>query len=54
MSPEECITALETQLKDTIKDISSLTTQNKDLYTDYLCAVPTLTKPKQIMEQYKD
>lgn len=54
MSPEECITALETQLKDTIKDISSLTTQNKDLYTEYLSAVPTLSKPKEIMEQLKD
>lgn len=53
MSPEECITALETQLKDTIKDISSLTTQNKDLYTEYLSAVPTLSKPKEIMEQLK-
>ena len=54
MSPEECITALEIQLKDTIKDISSLTTQNKDLYTEYLSAVPTLSKPKEIMEQLKD
>ena len=40
--------------KDTIKDISSLTTQNKDLYTEYLSAVPTLSKPKEIMEQLKD
>lgn len=54
MSPEECITALETQLKDTVKDISSLTAQNKDLYTEYLSAIPTLSKPKEIMKQLKD
>lgn len=30
-----------------------LTTQNKDLYTEYLSAVPTLSKPKEIMEQLK-
>lgn len=53
MSPEECITALETQLKDTIKDISSLTNNNKDLYTEYLSATPSLSKPKEIMEQLK-
>lgn len=53
MSPEECITALESQLKDTVKDISSLTAKNKDLYTEYLSAVPTLSKPKEIMEELK-
>lgn len=36
-SPEDCITILESQLKNTVKDISSLTTKNKDLYTEYLC-----------------
>ena len=54
MSPEECITALESQLKDTIKDISSLTTQNKDLYTEYLSAIPSLSNPKKIMKELKD
>ena len=54
MSPEECITALETQLKATAKDISSLTAKNKDLYTEYLSAVPTLSKPKEIMKNLKD
>lgn len=53
MSPEECITALETQLKDTIKDISSLTGKNKDLYTEYLSAVPSFSEPKEIMETLK-
>ena len=53
MSPEECITALETQLKDTIKDISSLTAKNKDLYTEYLSATPSLSEPKEIMEELK-
>ena len=53
MSPEECITALETQLKDTIKDISSLTAKNKDLYTEYLSAVPSLSTPKEIMKELK-
>ena len=54
MSPEECITALETQLKNTIKDISSLTAQNKDLYTEYLSAIPVLSNPKKIMKELKD
>lgn len=54
MSPEQCITALESQLKDTIKDISSLTTQNKDLYTEYLSAIPSLSEPKEIIEKLKD
>lgn len=53
MSPEECITALETQLKDTVKDISSLTAKNKDLYTEYLSATPSLSEPKEIMEELK-
>ncbi len=54
MSPEECITALESQLKDTIKDISSLTAQNKDLYTEYLSSIPSLSNPKKIMKELKD
>lgn len=54
MSPEECITALESQLKDTIKDISSLTAQNKDLYTEYLSAIPSLSNPKKIMKELKN
>ena len=54
MSPEECITALETQLKDTVKDISSLTAKNKDLYTEYLSAIPSLSNPKKIMKELKD
>lgn len=53
MSPEECITALESQLKNTIKDISSLTDGNKDLYTEYLSAIPALSEPKEIMEKLK-
>ena len=53
MSPEECITALETQLKDTVKDISSLTAKNKNLYTEYLSATPSLSEPKEIMEELK-
>lgn len=54
LSPEECITALETQLKNTVKEISSLTGNNKDLYTEYLSAVPALSDPKEIMEKLKD
>ena len=54
LSPEECITALESQLKDTVKDISSLTTENKDLYTEYLSAIPSLSSPKEIMESLKE
>lgn len=53
MSPEECITALETQLKDTVKEISSLTAKNKALYTEYLSATPSLSEPKEIMEELK-
>ena len=53
MSPEECITTLETQVKDTVKDISSLTGNNKDLYTEYLSAVPSLSRPKEIIEKLK-
>ena len=48
-SPEDCITILESQLKNTVKDISSLTTKNKDLYTEYLSATPALSAPKEIM-----
>lgn len=53
MSPEECITALETQLKNTVKEISSLTGSNKNLYTEYLSAIPSLSEPKEIMKKLK-
>lgn len=53
-SPEDCITILESQLKNTVKDISSLTTKNKDLYTEYLSAVPALSAPKEIMNTLKN
>lgn len=53
-SPEDCITILESQLKNTVKDISSLTTKNKDLYTEYLSATPTLSAPKEIMNTLKN
>lgn len=52
-SPEDCITILESQLKNTVKDISSLTTKNKDLYTEYLSATPALSAPKEIMNTLK-
>lgn len=54
LSPEECITALESQLKDTVKEISSLTGSNENLYTEYLSAVPSLSEPKEIMETLKE
>lgn len=54
LSPEECITVLEAQLKNTVKEISSLTSNNKDLYTEYLSAVPALSDPKEIMEKLKN
>ena len=53
-SPEDCITILEAQLKNTVKDISSLTAKNKDLYTEYLSAVPALSAPKEIMNTLKN
>lgn len=53
-SPEDCITILESQLKNTVKDISSLTTKNKDLYTEYLSATPALSVPKEIMNTLKN
>ena len=53
-SPEDCITILESQLKNTVKDISSLTTKNKDLYTEYLSAPPALSAPKEIMNTLKN
>lgn len=53
-SPEDCITILEAQLKNTVKDISSLTTKNKDLYTEYLSATPALSAPKEIMNTLKN
>ena len=53
-SPEDCITILESQLKNTVKDISSLTTNNKDLYTEYLSATPALSAPKEIMNTLKN
>lgn len=53
-SPEDCITILESQLKNTAKDISSLTTKNKDLYTEYLSATPALSAPKEIMNTLKN
>ena len=53
-SPEDCITILESQLKNTVKDISSLTAKNKDLYTEYLSAVPALSAPKEIMNTLKN
>ena len=53
-SPEDCITNLESQLKNTVKDISSLTTKNKDLYTEYLSATPALSAPKEIMNTLKN
>ena len=53
-SPEDCITILESQLKNTVKDISSLTTKNKDLYTEYLSAAPALSAPKEIMNTLKN
>ena len=53
-SPEDCITILESQLKNTVKDISSLTTKNKDLYTEYLSASPALSAPKEIMNTLKN
>ena len=53
-SPEDCITILESQLKNTVKDISSLTTKNKDLYTEYLSATTALSAPKEIMNTLKN
>lgn len=53
-SPEDCIIILESQLKNTVKDISSLTTKNKDLYTEYLSATPALSAPKEIMNTLKN
>lgn len=53
-SPEDCIAILESQLKNTVKDISSLTTKNKDLYTEYLSATPALSAPKEIMNTLKN
>lgn len=53
-SPKDCITILESQLKNTVKDISSLTTKNKDLYTEYLSATPALSAPKEIMNTLKN
>lgn len=53
-SPEDCITILEAQLKNTVKDISSLTAKNKDLYTEYLSATPALSSPKEIMNTLKN
>ena len=53
-SPEDCITILEAQLKNTVKDISSLTAKNKDLYTEYLSATPALSAPKEIMKTLKN
>lgn len=53
-SPEDCITILESQLKNTVKDISSLTTKNKGLYTEYLSATPALSAPKEIMNTLKN
>ena len=53
-SPEDCITILESQLKNTVKDISSLTAKNKDLYTEYLSAIPALSAPKEIMNTLKN
>ena len=53
-SPEDCITILEAQLKNTVKDISSLTAKNKDLYTEYLSATPALSAPKEIMNTLKN
>lgn len=53
-SPEDCITILESQLKNTVKDISSLTAKNKNLYTEYLSAVPALSAPKEIMNTLKN
>ena len=53
-SPEDCITILESQLKNTVKGISSLTTKNKDLYTEYLSATPALSAPKEIMNTLKN
>ena len=53
-SPEDCITILEAQLKNTVKDISSLTAKNKELYTEYLSATPALSAPKEIMNTLKN
>ena len=53
-SPEDCITILEAQLKNTVKDISSLTAKNKGLYTEYLSATPALSAPKEIMNTLKN
>ena len=53
-SPEDCITILEAQLKNTVKDISSLTAKNKVLYTEYLSATPALSAPKEIMNTLKN
>lgn len=53
-SPEDCITILESQLKNTVKDISSLTAKNKALYTEYLSAAPALSAPKEIMNTLKN
>ena len=54
LSPEDCISALETQLKKTVKDISTLTTTNKDLYTEYISSIPALSTPKEIMKKLKN
>lgn len=53
-SPEDCITILESQLKNTVKDISSLTAKNKDLYTEYLSAAPALSASKEIINTLKN
>lgn len=53
MSPEECISSLENQLQTAIADITALTKENPDLYTEYLSSEPKLSDPNEILEELK-
>lgn len=50
MTPNECITILEQLLSDTVSDLTTLTKQHPDIYSDYLTAKPVLSDTETILD----
>lgn len=50
-TPDECISILENQLQNAVKDISSLTEESSDLYTEYLVSTPLLQDADTILSE---
>lgn len=51
MSPEECIKAMEKQLQAAVRDVTELSEEQPDIYTDYLISSPVLKDANVILRE---